>query len=55
MKFDRLRLSGFKSFVDPVDLDILPGMTGMLKQPAALFRHGVLRCCVRNLGTSRRC
>ena len=30
MKFDRLRLSGFKSFVDPVDLDILPGMTGIV-------------------------
>ena len=30
MKFDRLRLSGFKSFVDPVDLDILPGMTGVV-------------------------
>ncbi len=30
MKFDRLRLSGFKSFIDPVDLDILPGMTGIV-------------------------
>lgn len=30
MKFDRIRLSGFKSFVDPVDLDILPGMTGVV-------------------------
>ena len=30
MKFDRLRLTGFKSFVDPVDLDILPGMTGVV-------------------------
>ena len=30
MKFDRLRLSGFKSFVDPVDLDILPGITGIV-------------------------
>ena len=30
MKFDRLRLSGFKSFVDPVDFDILPGMTGIV-------------------------
>ena len=30
MKFSRLRLSGFKSFVDPVDLDILPGLTGVV-------------------------
>ena len=30
MKFDRLRLSGFKSFVDPVDLQILPGLTGVV-------------------------
>lgn len=30
MKFNRLRLSGFKSFVDPIDLDILPGMTGVV-------------------------
>ncbi|MED5324116.1 MAG: AAA family ATPase, partial [Pseudomonadota bacterium] len=30
MQFKRLRLSGFKSFVDPVDLDILPGVTGVV-------------------------
>ena len=30
MHFKRLRLSGFKSFVDPVDLDILPGLTGVV-------------------------
>ncbi len=30
MHFSRLRLSGFKSFVDPVDLDILPGLTGVV-------------------------
>ena len=30
MKFDRLRLSGFKSFVDPIDLQILPGLTGVV-------------------------
>ena len=30
MQFKRLRLSGFKSFVDPVDLDILPGITGVV-------------------------
>ncbi|MGC6475769.1 MAG: chromosome segregation protein SMC [Parvibaculales bacterium] len=30
MKFSKLRLSGFKSFVDPVDLDILPGLTGVV-------------------------
>jgi len=28
--FNRLRLSGFKSFVDPVDLIIEPGMTGIV-------------------------
>ena len=31
MKFDRMRLSGFKSFVDPVDLQILPGLTGVVE------------------------
>lgn len=30
MKFSRLRLSGFKSFVDPVDFEILPGLTGVV-------------------------
>ena len=30
MKFSKLRLSGFKSFVDPVDLEILPGLTGVV-------------------------
>ncbi|MEW5424300.1 chromosome segregation protein SMC [Amorphus sp. 3PC139-8] len=30
MKFARLRLSGFKSFVDPADLLIEPGMTGVV-------------------------
>jgi chromosome segregation protein len=30
MQFKRLRLSGFKSFVEPVDLDILPGVTGVV-------------------------
>ncbi len=28
MKFTRLRLSGFKSFVEPTDLLIEPGLTG---------------------------
>ncbi len=28
--FDRLRLSGFKSFVDPVDVPIAPGVTGIV-------------------------
>ena len=28
--FDRLRLSGFKSFVDPVEVPISPGMTGIV-------------------------
>jgi chromosome segregation protein len=30
MKFTRLRLSGFKSFVEPVDLIIEPGLTGVV-------------------------
>ncbi len=30
MKFTRLRLSGFKSFVEPCDLQIEPGLTGVV-------------------------
>lgn len=30
MQFSRLRLSGFKSFVDPAELPILPGLTGIV-------------------------
>ena len=30
MQFNRLRLTGFKSFVDPTDLFIEPGMTGIV-------------------------
>ncbi len=30
MQFKRLRLEGFKSFVDPIDLDIAEGMTGIV-------------------------
>ena len=30
MNFTRLRLNGFKSFVDPTDLQILPGLTGIV-------------------------
>ncbi len=30
MKFDRLRLAGFKSFSDPVDFVIQPGLTGVV-------------------------
>ena len=30
MKFTRLRLSGFKSFVEPADLHIEPGLTGVV-------------------------
>ncbi|MBT3700150.1 MAG: AAA family ATPase, partial [Alphaproteobacteria bacterium] len=30
MQFTRLRLSGFKSFVDPTELMIEPGMTGVV-------------------------
>eukprot|EP01030_Chromulinospumella_sphaerica_P020715 gene20715-20641_t len=30
MKFTRLRLSGFKSFVEPTDLFIEPGLTGIV-------------------------
>ncbi len=30
IQFERLRLSGFKSFVDPVEVPISPGMTGIV-------------------------
>src|SRR5436189_969435 len=30
VQFDKLRLSGFKSFVDPTELAIEPGMTGIV-------------------------
>ena len=30
VQFDKLRLSGFKSFVDPTELTIEPGMTGIV-------------------------
>src|SRR5215216_1758895 len=30
MKFNRLRLSGFKSFVEPTELLIEPGLTGIV-------------------------
>ena len=30
MKFARLRLSGFKSFIEPTDLEIKPGLTGVV-------------------------
>ncbi|WP_294538018.1 chromosome segregation protein SMC [uncultured Rhodoblastus sp.] len=30
MKFDRLRLTGFKSFVEPTDFAIQPGLTGVV-------------------------
>ncbi len=30
MRFSRLRLSGFKSFVDPTELNIEPGLTGIV-------------------------
>ena len=30
MKFTRLRLGGFKSFVDPTELFIEPGLTGIV-------------------------
>ncbi|WP_310474057.1 AAA family ATPase, partial [Sandarakinorhabdus sp.] len=30
MEFRRLRLAGFKSFVEPVDLHIEPGLTGVV-------------------------
>src|SRR6202789_4190894 len=30
VQFDKLRLSGFKSFVDPTELVIAPGVTGIV-------------------------
>ena len=29
-RFVQLRIAGFKSFADPVSLDILPGLTGIV-------------------------
>ncbi|MDT8872421.1 AAA family ATPase [Komagataeibacter rhaeticus] len=29
-RFVRLRIAGFKSFADPVSVDILPGLTGIV-------------------------
>ena len=30
MQFNKLRLTGFKSFVNGTDLDIAPGLTGIV-------------------------
>jgi len=30
LEFSKLRLLGFKSFVDPVEIEILPGLTGIV-------------------------
>jgi len=35
MQIKRLRLTGFKSFVDPADLRIEPGLTGIPNRCAA--------------------
>ena len=37
MQFQRLRLVGFKSFVDPAEVHIEPGLTGIVgKEPAVI-------------------
>jgi chromosome segregation protein len=33
MQFQRLRLVGFKSFVDPSEFHIEPGLTGIVGSP----------------------
>jgi len=30
VQFTKVRLTGFKSFVDPTELDIMPGVTGIV-------------------------
>ena len=34
MQFTKLRLTGFKSFVEPIELPIEPGVTGKLRSCA---------------------
>jgi len=33
----RIRISGFKSFADPVALDVLPGLTGLVGAPSTCW------------------
>ena len=40
MQFQRLRLSGFKSFVEPTEFRIEPGLTGIVGQERALGQVG---------------
>ena len=43
MQFQRLRLVGFKSFVDPAEVHIEPGLTGVVG-PNGCGKTTLLRC-----------
>ena len=52
MQFDRLRLSGFKSFVDPAELVIAPGLTGVVG-PNGCGKSNLLEALRWVMGESR--
>ena len=52
MQFDRLRLSGFKSFVDPAELRIAPGLTGVVG-PNGCGKSNLLEALRWVMGESR--
>ncbi|MBB1498332.1 chromosome segregation SMC family protein [Paracoccus sp. MC1862] len=52
MQFDRLRLSGFKSFVDPTELVILQGLTGVVG-PNGCGKSNLLEALRWVMGESR--
>ena len=52
MEFSKLRLLGFKSFVDPVELEILPGLTGIVG-PNGCGKSNLLEALRWVMGESR--
>ena len=52
VQFDRLRLSGFKSFVDPAELRIAPGLTGVVG-PNGCGKSNLLEALRWVMGESR--
>ena len=52
MKFQRLRITGFKSFVDPADLRIEPGLTGVVG-PNGCGKSNLLEAIRWTMGESR--
>ena len=58
MKLTRLRLHGFKSFVEPTDFMIEPGLTGVVASTetalSCLFRLGVQQGVYAEIGAVRR-